>query len=302
MDKRHYFTQAVNINDINTISRTISETGNVTGYSINGTIALSLVSTDQYELNITIHTKEPIKWKGKVIERSTTEVWTKDGIYLKKNDDENKIYIKDFFEKIGKEYQDIYLAGLMSETPDTTIIGKLAKNVLDNDINGMEFYIHNDGKGIEDEVVAYMNGYYYVNSNNFYHPHLIETDDNIYTDWKILASDYLDLIADPTDNDLINASSGRTFNLYLPSNKLVYLLWRNGINADSVTYLDTTDSPLQHIDTIYINGLLYQVYINILYIYSESGTIKELTSEQQVLEIKNAFNHDDLKGKLVKVW
>ncbi len=45
----------------------------------------------------------------------------------------------------------------------------------------MEFYIHSDGKGIEDEVVAYMNGYYYVNSNNFYHPHLID-DDDIYTD------------------------------------------------------------------------------------------------------------------------
>lgn len=101
---------------------------------------------------------------------------------MKKNGGE--IYIKDFFERTEEEYQGIYLDGLTSTlTPaDTTIIEKLAKNILENDINGMEFYVHGDGKGIEDEVVAHMNGHYYVNSNNFYHPHLIGTDDNIYTD------------------------------------------------------------------------------------------------------------------------
>lgn len=297
MDKRHYFTQAVDISEIDTITRTISD-GKVIGYSINETINLEL-DTDEYKLNITIHTKEPSNWKGKVIEKSETEVWTKDGIYLKKSADENDdgIYIKDFFENIDEEYQGIYLDGLKSKSLDTTIIEKLAENILENDINGMEFYIHSDGEGIEDEVVAYMNGHYYVNSNNFYHPHLIGTSDNIYTDWKIPASDYSNL----TNNS--DPSNGRTFNLYLPSNKLVYLLWRDGINASSTSYLDTTDSPLQYIDTITIEGLSYQVYINILYIYSESGTIEDLTSEkQQVLEVKNAFNHEDLKGKLVKVW
>ena len=150
MDKRHYFTQAVNINEIDTIFRTM--TGKkVTGYSIDGTV-LSL-GDDGYELNIIdIPTNEPNNWKGKVIERSTTEVWTKDGIYLKKNGGE--IYIKDFFERTEEEYQGIYLDGLTSTlTPaDTTIIEKLAKNILENDINGMEFYVHGDGKGIEDEV------------------------------------------------------------------------------------------------------------------------------------------------------
>lgn len=302
MDKRHYFTQEVDIDDIDTIFRTISE-GKVTGYIINGSINepinLSL-GDDEYELNITIHTKEPSNWKGKVIEKSETEVWTKDGIYLKKSDDENDdgIYIKDFFENIEEKYQGIYLAGLKSKSLDTTIIEKLAKNILENDINGMEFYIHSDGNGIEDEIVAHMNGHYYVNSNNFYHPHLIKTSDNIYTDWKIPTSEYLDLI----DNDSY-PSSGRTFNLYLPSNKLVYLLWSDGINASSTGYLAETDSPLLHIDTIKINNLWYQVYINILYIYdSESGTIKELDDTQQVLKVKDAFNHKDLKGKLVKVW
>ncbi len=58
MDKRHYFTQTVNISEINTIFRTISD-GKVTGYSINGTIPLEL-GNDEYELNITIHTEEPI--------------------------------------------------------------------------------------------------------------------------------------------------------------------------------------------------------------------------------------------------
>lgn len=295
MDKRHYFTQAVNINEINTISRIINPSGKVTGYSINGIVTLSLVSTDQYELNISIPINEPINWKGKVIENSTTEIWTKDGIYLKKNGGE--IYIKDFFEKIDEEYQGIYLDGLKKASPDTTIIEKLAENILENDINGMEFYVHSDGEGIEDEVVAHMNGHYYVNSNNFYHPHLIGTADNIYTDWKIPTSEYLVL----TDNNP-NHSRGRTFNLYLPSNKLVYLLWRDGINDSSTSYLVETDSPLLHIDTIKINNLWYQVYINILYIYSESGTIKELTSKQQVLKVKDAFNYVDLKGKLVKVW
>ena len=139
--------------------------------------------------------------------------------------------------------------------------------------------------------------HYYVNSNNFYHPHLIETSDNIYTDWKIPTSDYPGLIDNKSD-----PSSGRTFNLYLPSDKLVYLLWVDGIDASSTSYLVETDSPLLHIYTITINGLSYQVYINILYIYSKSGTIGELTSLQQVLEVKGAFNHEDLKGKLVKVW
>lgn len=298
MDKRHYFTQEVDINEIDTIFRTISD-GKVTGYSINGTIGLLLDTDDEYELNITIHTEEPNNWKGKVIEKSDTEVWTKDGIYLKKSDDENDdgIYIKDFFEKIEEKYQGIYLDGLKKASLDTTIIEKLAENILENDINGMEFYIHSDGEGIEDEVVAHINGYYYVNSNNFYHPHLIETADNIYTDWKIPASDYSNL----TDNP--DPSSGRTFNLYLPSNKLVYLLWRDGIGTNTNTYLDTQDSPLLHIDTIEIDDLLYQVYINILYIYSdESGTIEELPNTQQVLKVKDAFNHVDLKGKLVKVW
>ncbi len=291
MDKRHYFTQVVNINEIDTIFRIISD-GNVTGYSIDGT-SLSL-GNDGYELNIDIPTNEPNNWKGKVIERSTTEVWTKDGIYLKKNNE--GIYIKDFFEKIDQSYQGIYLAGLNSESPNTTIIEKLAKNVLENDINGMEFYIHSDSEGIEDEVVAHMNGHYYVNSNNFYHPHLIGDTDNIYTDWKITTANYSVL----TGNS--EPSSGRTFNLYLPSNKLVYLLWVSGIDDTSDSYLNKIDSPLQYIDTISINGLWYQVYINILYIYSELGMIEELTSTQQVLKVKDAFNHVDLKGKLVKVW
>ena len=304
MDKRHYFTQVVDIDDIDTISRTIDTSGKVTGYIINGNINepidLSL-GDDGYELNIDIHTNEPINWKGKVIETTDTEVWTKDGIYLKKSDDENDdgIYIKDFFENIEEKYQGIYLDGLTSTStpPDTTIIEKLAENILKNDINGMEFYIHSDGEGIEDEVVADINGHYYVNSNNFYHPHLIGSTDNIYTDWKIPAPDYSNL----TGNDL-NPSSGRTFNLYLPSNKLVYLLWRDGINASSTSYLVETDSPLLHIDTIKIDDLWYQVYINILYIYSKLGTIKELDDTQQVLKVKNAFDHVDLKGKLVKVW
>ena len=107
------------------------------------------------------------------------------------------------------------------------------------------------------------------------------------------SSDLIDNNSDP--------SSGRTFNLYLPSDKLVYLLWVGGIDADPVSYLNKIDSPLQHIHTITINGLSYQVYINILYIYSKSGTIGELTDTQQVLEVKGAFNHEDLKGKLVKV-
>lgn len=65
MDKRHYFTQAVNINEIDTIFRTM--TGKkVTGYSINSinsineTINLSLVTDDGYELNIIdLPTNEP---------------------------------------------------------------------------------------------------------------------------------------------------------------------------------------------------------------------------------------------------
>ncbi len=104
-----------------------------------------------------------------------------------------------------------------------------------------------------------------------------------------------------TDNNP-NHSRGRTFNLYLPSNKLIYLLWRDGINASSTSYLVETDSPLLHLDTIKIDDLWYQVYINILYIYSKSGEIEGLTSEQQqVLKVKDAFKHEELEGKLVKV-
>lgn len=309
MEKRHYIDLSFRIENINNLQRVFNNNKEVIKIKINNDPEITI--DDKYKLEIDIFTNEPDNWKGVVVQKGSNELWTKDGLYLH-CDSNNRCYIKDFFEEIPGDFQGIYFNSLFDSNGyvQNSIIEKIAEDIIENTVAPKEFYVLSDGKGIEENVVAiikvnYNETYYYVDSNNEYYPHILDNNDKIYTDWKIEQEDYYRLInKEPNgDGETPETIYGRIKNMFLRSDKLLYLFEIEGTDIGSSERYFSGNGVLLYLNNIVINSKTYQIYLNPLYIYQSSGEIKQSVNEShQILRIDDAFSHDDLKGKTVKVW
>lgn len=293
MEKRHYFEIPDGLN-ITSISRAMSST-TVTGYIING--VTYTIGTEQYGLVVTLPNTQP--FSGILGYSDDNEIWTKDGLYLHKGGAGSvgytEVYIKDFLENIPESYQSKMISDL---TSSPTMLNTEASYLVNNTITPKEFHvIFNTAsqQGVQDQVVAYVSTIYYVNSSNDYVPY---QSNNIYgTSWAIPNSIY-DPVA--TSNNLV--SNGLRKDMVLKSNKLLYLMRYEGmLNTDVTQYLN---GGLVFLNTTILGGLAYQVYMNPKFIYNLSGVMTNplVEASWQTLTIENAFLHENLKGKVMKVW
>ena len=220
------------------------------------------------------------------------EIWTKDGLYLYKGDNviggnNINVFIKDFLENIPNIYQSKKITNL-------TNLDKEAEYLINNNPTPKEFHVISS-EGIQDQIVAYINNKYYINSPNEYVPYRI---DNIYgTTWEIT-----DTIYDQPAKTAGLISNGMRKDMILKSNKLMYVMKYEGmLESDTTPYLE---NGLVYLNNTEIDGQWYQVYINLKYIYNSSGYMSEplIESSWQTITITDAFLHEDLTGKVLKVW
>ncbi len=294
MEKRHYFEIPDNL-IISSINR-VTSANKVTSFQING-VSYNLSLEDQYDLIFNIPPSEPMK--GIIAEDNGSEIWTKDGLYLHRGgigtSGNIKIYIKDFLELVPGDIQSKMLEGIMD---DPVIMNNTALNLIKNTVTPKEFHIIFNGAGQhgnQDNIIAYVNNIYYVNSMNDYGPF---STDNIYgTNWAIVNTEY-----DPVATSNNQISNGIRKDMVLKSNKMIYLARYEDMNNDTTPYLQ--NDSLLYLSTIEVEGLWYQTYLNLKYVYDLSGSLVDplSTSSWQSITISNAFLHDNLKGKILKVW
>lgn len=298
MEKRHYLEVSdANLTAISTFSRVVIA-NQVTGYNINGTTYN--ITGEEYNLLVTLPTSEP--FKGEIAYSDATETWTKDGLYLHNSGTVSavgfkKVYIKDFLELIPDSYQ----AKMINElTAGTINLNEMAEYLVNNIIYPKEFniiYINDNQRGIQDQIVAYVNSMYYINSMNDYVPY--QNTNNTYNSAWVISDTTYDLASKAAG--LI--SNGFRKDMVLKSNKLIYLMSFDGmLLTDTTPYLGNTS--LVYLNTVEIDSVVYQVYFNPKFLYSNTGFMTNplIQSVWQTITIENAFIHSGLKGKVLKVW
>lgn len=90
-----------------------------------------------------------------------------------------QVYMKDFLENIPESYQSKMITEL---TNDPTRLNTIAAYLVNNTIAPKEFHVISDqattpSYGIQDQITAYINNIYYINSSNDYTPY---TSNNLY--------------------------------------------------------------------------------------------------------------------------
>lgn len=297
MEKRHYF-EIPDTLVITSLKRTFTG-NNVTGYTINTTNYAIQVS-ENYQLLVTLPVNQPLK--GIIAYSDADEIWTSDGLYLHKGGAGTTgniaVYIKDFLESIPDSYQ----AKLINEiTLDNTKLNTIATYLVNNTPVPKEFnIIYNTAlqQGTQDQIVAYVSTVYYVNSSNDYVPY---QSTNMYGSTWAIPNTVYDSIA--TSNNII--SNGIRKDMILKSNKLVYLMRYEGmLVSDTVPYLQKTSGSLVYLNNVTVDGLGYQVYMNPKYLYNSSGLMVNPLAEAvwQTIVVEDAFLHENLRGKVLKVW
>lgn len=287
MEKRHYF-EIPDTLVITTISRVFTGI-TVSGYDINGTTYN--ITEDPYGLLVTLPVDQP--YKGVIAFSDSDEIWTKDGLYLHTGGVGEvgfiKVYVKDFLESIPLSYQSKMIDELI---PDPTKLSLEAQYLVNNTVTPKEFHVVSD-QGIQDQIIAFINNIYYLNSMNDYVPY---GSTNIYgAGWAIDKAIY-----DP----LVLISNGFRSDMVLRSNKLIYVMRYEGMVEDTTKYLEDA-ADLLYLNTIQLtDGLWYQIYLNLKFIYDLDGIITNPLVEAiwQTLTIENIFTRVDLLGKVLKVW
>lgn len=293
MEQRRYFNSPETAipDNITSIKRIMTGVL-VTGYEINET---TYSFTPGYSMVVTLPTDQPYSGVIGNISEDGKEFWTKDGIYLHKETigSPSDFFVKDMLEYIPDNYQ----SSMINEiTSDPTVLTDHVENLLKNTLYPKVFSVlPGDEGGIQDNISAYIDASYYLDSANDYFPYMIS---NIYgTEWVIPKTEY---------DAEAGISNGIRKDMLLLSNKLIYLLTYDGmLLSDNNNYLTSTKQPdLIRKTNIAIDGVNYQVYINLNYIYNESGSINRSLAENvwQVITIPGVFEHSALRGKIVKVW
>ena len=299
MEKRHYI-EVLNADatTITSFSRNITvDTDTVTGYTING--YSYNITADNYDLIVSLPTAQP--FKDVIAYTDSDETWTKDGLFLHNSgedgtingDTHKNVYIKDFLELVPDTYQ----ASMIDELTSGDL-NEEAEYLINNTINPKEFdiiYIDAGQNGIQDQIVAFINNIYYVNSMNDYVPY--GNSNNTYASaWAIPKSIY-----DPTPV----ISNGIRSDMVLKSNKLIYLMRFEGMAIDDATqYLVDSNNSLVYLNTVSINSVGYQVYYNPKYLYDTVGDMTNplVQSIWQTITVEDVFVLSSLQGKVLKVW
>lgn len=294
MERRHYIeVLAADLSGVTSFSRKMNVDGEtVEGYTVNGT-DYDFDPADYYTLLVTLPVTQP--YSGVIAHTDIIDTWTNDGLYMHNSGIEgtstyNGVYIKDFLEDVPESYHGLMINNLTSGDLD------IRAGYLLNNRTPKEFKILVPQQGIQDQIVAYENNTYYINSSNDYVPYR-NTDDEYGADWAIP-----DTVYDPVakTNGLI--SDGIRKDMVLKSEKLIYMVTFDGLTTGDINkYME--NSTLIHLNNVEIDLVAYQVYYNANYIYDINGSIPQLVqSTWQTITIANIFEDANLQGKVLKVW
>jgi hypothetical protein len=112
-----------------------------------------------------------------------------------------------------------------------------------------------------------------------------------------------DTIYDPDAKTAGLLSNGIRKDMVIKSKKLIYVVRYEGmLITDTTNYFG--DTGLVYLNTTEIGGLAYQMYLNPKFLYDVNGEMIDplVQSACQTIYIEDAFKHENLKGKILKVW